>query len=198
MIKLIIFDVGGVILHFNDDIYKRMLSKKFKISYKELSTITDPLLVKMDIGKATLKDLEKALHKNFGISKRDMAWNDTYKSIARVDKEMIALIERLSKRYKIAMLTNTCRSRYVYALNRFINKGLFDGRFASCYLGMKKPDACIFHHVLRMMRSSPHGAVFIDNMAENVRGARRIGIRSIKFENHRQLVRELKSLGVSA
>ena len=196
MIKLIIFDVGGVILHFNDEIYKRMLSKKSKINYSELSAVMDPILFRMDIGKATLKDLEKALHDKFGITKGQMAWNETYKSIAKVDNKMIALIKKLSNKYEIAILTNTCRSRYIYAFKRFMDKGLFNGRFASCYLGISKPDGRIFLHVLNKMHSKPSESVFIDNTEQNVRGAQRAGINSIKFVNVVQLLRDLKKLGV--
>ncbi len=196
MIKLIIFDVGGVILYFNDEIYKHMLSKKSKIRYNELSAVMDPILLKMDIGKATLKDLERALRDKFGITKGQMAWNETYKSMAKVDNKMIALIKKLSNKYDIAILTNTCRSRYLYAFKKFMNKDLFNGRFASCYLGMSKPDGRIFNHVLKKMHSRSSESVFIDNMEQNVRGAKMAGINGIKFVNVAQLLRDLKKLGV--
>lgn len=198
MIKLIIFDVGGVILHFNDRIYKNIISKKFKINYRALSNVIDPILFDMDVGKASMTYLEKTMKTKFHLSKNDLAWNSTYQRIAKVDPKMIALIRRLSKKYEIAMLTNTCRSRYVYALHKFIDKDLFDGRFASCYLGMRKPDARIFKYVLRIMNCKASESIFIDNMRTNVLGANKVGICGITFKSSSQLIDEMKAFGIKA
>lgn len=196
MIKLIIFDVGGVILHFNDEIYKHTLSKKFQISYTAISKVIDPILLDMDIGKSSMTHLEKTMKEKFNLSKNDLAWNSTYQRIAKVDPKMISLIRKLSRKYEIAMLTNTCRSRYVYALHKFIDKGLFDGRFASCYLGMRKPDAGIFTHVLKIMNCKAQEALFIDNMSINVLGANKVGIRGITFKNSAQLINEMEAFDI--
>jgi putative hydrolase of the HAD superfamily len=198
MIKLIIFDVGGVIIHFNDELYKHDITKRFGISYSALSKVIDPLLSEMDVGGASLAQLESAMHKKFGLSKKDLAWNETYQKIARVDYKMISLIRRLSKRYKIAMLTNTCRSRYVYSLNRFIDKDIFHGRFASCYLRMRKPDKQIFDHVISMMGCGPDEALFIDNMKTNINGAVKAGIKGVLFTDQEKLLKDLKRLGIKA
>ena len=46
------------------------------------------------------------------------------------------------------------------------------------------------------MGMKPEEAIFIDNMKENVVGARKVGIKSILFIGYKPLVRDLKALKI--
>jgi glucose-1-phosphatase len=195
MIKLIIFDIGDVLINFNDEQYIRYITKKHRIDSKEFKRSLKPLVTRMEYGNLTLQDAENALAKKFKLSKMGLEWNTSYREIARLNKSVFSLVNRLSKRYTIALLSNVGRARYIEGL------GLLDGIkadrvFASCYIKMRKPEARIYRYALKKMGVNPIEAIFIDNMEENVVGARRVGITSIQFTNYGNLVKDLKRLKI--
>jgi HAD superfamily hydrolase (TIGR01509 family) len=54
--------------------------------------------------------------------------------------------------------------------------------------GVAKPDARIYHIALSRLGVSAAQTVFVDDLAENVRAARALGIRSIQFESTAQVI----------
>lgn len=71
----------------------------------------------------------------------------------------------------------------------------FDGVYVSGELKLLKPDAAIYQYVLDDLGISGADAVFIDNKAENVRGARALGITGHVFTDPGTLRAFLESLG---
>ena len=55
-----------------------------------------------------------------------------------------------------------------------------DHIYLSQDLGMRKPEARIYQHVLQSEGFSAHDAVFFDDNADNIEGANRLGITSIQ------------------
>jgi len=142
MIKLIIFDIGDVLIDFNDEQYIAYITRKHHINSEEFKRSLGPLVTKMEYGDLTLQEAENTLAKKFKLSKMGLEWNTSYREIARLDKPVFELVNRLSKRYTIALLSNVGRARYIESL------GLLDGIradkvFASCYIKMRKPEARI-------------------------------------------------------
>jgi putative hydrolase of the HAD superfamily len=57
---------------------------------------------------------------------------------------------------------------------------LFDAIVVSCDVGKRKPDPRIFHLMLGMLGGlAPEDVLFVDDMEENVAGARRVGMAAI-------------------
>ncbi len=195
MIKLIIFDIGDVLINFNDDEYINYISKKLHINAKDFTNCLNPLVVKMEYGAASLKQTEDALAKRFNTSDGSLEWIQSYRKIAKLNRQVFNLINSLSKRYKVVLLSNVGRARYIEGLQ--LIKGVkVDRVFASCYIKMRKPEARIYRYALKKMDTAPSEAVFIDNMEENVIGARKVGIKAIKFVGYEQLVKDLRKLKI--
>ena len=78
-------------------------------------------------------------------------------------------------------------------------KGLFDGAYYSCEMGMRKPDAEIFLHVLSLNGADPKRTFFIDDSIQHVEGARKAGLHAehldLSKEDVIQLVERLGLLG---
>jgi putative hydrolase of the HAD superfamily len=71
----------------------------------------------------------------------------------------------------------------------------FDAVYVSGELKLLKPDAAIYQYVLDDLGISGGDAVFIDDRAENVRGAQALGIAGHVFTNPGTLRAFLESLG---
>ena len=197
MIKAIIFDMGGVIIRFDENKYYEYLSKKYNVDENKITNIMIPLINKFDRGDITLGVLLDSVSKNIGIKIPRKSWNYVFDTDATIDWQMISLIKSLSKNYKIYMLTNVNRSRYFRTNTMLkINNKLFNKKFISCYLHMTKPDRKIYQYVLAKTNLMPNEIIFIDDLIENVNGAREVGINSIVFRGYTDLVSKLERINV--
>lgn len=112
----------------------------------------------------------------------DASWNAM---LGKIPSERMVLVEDLRMRYRVFLLSNT-NQIHVPAFMRIVQehnsirdfKQEFDGVFFSCDLGMRKPDAVIFHHMLKATNSSAERTLFIDDSIQHVEGARQAGIPS--------------------
>ncbi|MFN3874694.1 MAG: HAD family hydrolase [Flavobacteriales bacterium] len=112
----------------------------------------------------------------------DAGWNAM---LGTIPPARIALVRELKQRYQLLLLSNT-NAIHVPAFEAIIArdlgiadfKGLFHGAYYSCELGMRKPDAGIFHRVISAHGADPARTLFIDDSIQHVEGARRAGLRA--------------------
>ncbi|KAI8489369.1 Bifunctional epoxide hydrolase 2 [Branchiostoma belcheri] len=69
---------------------------------------------------------------------------------------------------------------------------LFDLVVESCRVGLRKPDPAIFHLTCRQLGVKPQEAVFLDDIGNNVKAARQLGITTILVRDFDKAVRELE------
>ena len=199
MIKAIIFDVGGVIIDFsNDDDYYPYLSKVSGASIRKIKKLIEGRLwVQLDKDEISQNELDRTVSRRLGICEKEVRWYESYEETGRINQKVINDIRKLSRNYEIAYLSNVDLSRYTYTLKLMRPyRKLFKHEFASCYLHMRKPDTKIFKYVLSKMLLKPSEAIFIDNTLENVKGARRAGLKAILFKDSRGMDADLRRLGV--
>jgi putative hydrolase of the HAD superfamily len=109
-----------------------------------------------------------------------------------------ALLDEITAagRYLMATLNNESAELNAYRIREFQLKRNFTVFLTSCYLGVRKPDAAIYQRALDITQRAPEECIFIDDRAPNIEAARRLGIRTILFENPAQLAKELMQEGV--
>ena len=83
-----------------------------------------------------------------------------------------------------------------YARDRFDFLDLFDGMVISGFEGTRKPDPAIFHILADRYAIAPADAVFIDDRAENVAAAERLGFHAMRFTTTDDLSAALASVGL--
>lgn len=199
MAKLIIFDIGGVIIDFtNDKHYYPYLARVSGRSVRAVKRIIEgPMWAALDKDQLLQKDFDRRAARRLGIEQKELRWYEIYERYGRLDRGTLSIVRRLHRNYKLAYLSNVDKSRYTWTLKLLKPYfGLFDYRFASCEIHLRKPTRLIYNYALRRARARASDALFIDNQIENVVGARRADIRSILFKNHTQLARDLRRFGV--
>jgi putative hydrolase of the HAD superfamily len=103
--------------------------------------------------------------------------------LGSIPPERIALVRQLKEQYPVLLLSNT-NAIHVPAFEAIVArengiadfKGLFHGAYYSCDLGMRKPNADIFHHVIHRHKAHPARTLFIDDSPQHVEGARKAGL----------------------
>lgn len=196
MASLIMFDIGGVVIDYSEDDYIRQVKEDSGVPYLEYRRALAPLVKKLEVGKLTTERMESILAKRFSISRYTVGYNRNYALLARPNKKVIGLVNRLHGKYKVVLLSNISKHRLTL-FNRIYGSMLHVDRiFASAYMGMRKPDPGIYKLAVSAMKTDPRDAVFVDNMIENVVGARKAGIRSIHYTGYGSLVKGLKALDI--
>ncbi len=189
-IKSVIFDIGGVIVKDYMPGYYSYLSRLSGHKARKVRELIEKATPGIEKGKTTIEAFEHKVASSLGMPVADVLWYEYFEEHVTVNVDVMDLIEELHDDYVIAYLSNIDRSKYGYT-KKVIGSGDFDYRFASCDIGMRKPEPRIFRYALRKMKLMPKETVFIDNQLENVQGARGVGIHSILYKGRRQLDIEL-------
>lgn len=131
----------------------------------------------------------------------DACWNAMLGSIP---PERIALVQRLKERYQVLLLSNT-NAIHVPAFEAIAArengipdlKALFHGAYYSCGIGLRKPDAAAFRHVLEKHGADPARTLFIDDSIQHVEGARKAGLHAEHLElGHEDVCMMVERLGL--
>lgn len=184
----ILLDLGGVLIdvdyHASAKAFKALGHADFDRLYSKAQQ--DHLFDGFEVGAlspAQFRDrIRVVLDERLTDAVIDRCWNAMLGSIPA---ERIELVERLKQRYQVLLLSNT-NAIHVPAFSAIVErengitdfKGLFHGAYYSCEIGLRKPDALAFHHVLERHGADPRRTLFIDDSEQHVVGARQAGLHA--------------------
>ena len=86
--------------------------------------------------------------------------------------------------------------RYLYAKNRAVFFGYFDGGIVSAYHQCVKPEEKIYRLLLDKYDLKPEETLFIDDIAENIEAAGKIGIDTIHLTDYNALSDRLRNKNI--
>lgn len=117
-----------------------------------------------------------------------------------VDGLMLDLVDRVrAAGVTTALATNQQSYRGSYIQANLPYAEHFDHQFHSFEVGLAKPDPGFFTHIVDTLEIAPEEAVFVDDMAINVRGAEKAGLNAVHFsgtDTYGHLRCRLQALGV--
>jgi putative hydrolase of the HAD superfamily len=121
------------------------------------------------------------------------AFRHRYHSDEAINQPIFHLLQELNGRYKLAVLSNSPPglSRWLADWNLL---DLFDTVFCSGDEGVVKPEPAAFATVLQRLGVKPEEAIFIDDTAEHIMAARKMGLQGIPFTTATALREELACL----
>lgn len=197
-IKAVLFDMGNVLLNF--DAYKaaRRFAKACRVPLTKiwLHFFTSPAEKAYTRGEISsyefYRHARRALKFPITYSAFKHYWNDIFWE----NEGMEDLLRRLKKHYLLYLVSNTNALHFQHIQDQFKLLKYFDRTFPSHRVGHRKPDREIYEKVLRQIRLPAKETVFIDDVPKFVQGARKVGMHAIRFRNKKQLLKELKRLGV--
>jgi glucose-1-phosphatase len=198
-LRAVIFDIGRVLVRVDVARAMQGLASGSALSPAELWTAIekDPRWPDWQEGRISPHDwylhLNKRLGGNLTFEQFTEVWN---RALDPVPIHQDAFIEKLSKRYRLALLSNTdpIHVRHMEATFSFF--AFFPTRIYSCSVGASKPNPLVYNAALRGVKVSADEALYIDDIAAYVEAAKRLGMAGIQFQSPAQLTSDLKSLGV--
>jgi HAD superfamily hydrolase (TIGR01509 family) len=114
----------------------------------------------------------------------------------RLDTELLAFVRRLHRRYQTAIISNAMDDLLEVITHQYPLTGAFDLIVGSAYQKVMKPAPEIFLWTLAQLGREANEAVFIDDFAHNIAGARAVGMAAIHYQSGIDLAAELAMLGV--
>jgi glucose-1-phosphatase len=198
-LRAIIFDIGRVLVKVDVARAMQGLAAGSSLSASELwSAIEkDPRWADWQEGRILPHDWYLHLAKRLGggltFSQFTEVWNCALDPTPIHDD---SFFQKLSKRYHLALLSNTDPIHVRHLEDTYSFFGFFPTRIYSCTVGASKPNPLIYREALRALKVQAQGALYIDDVAAYVEAAQRLGMKSIQFLSSLQLTSDLKSLGV--
>jgi epoxide hydrolase-like predicted phosphatase len=105
--------------------------------------------------------------------------------------DMNGLVHRARKKgIKTALLSNSWGNNYP----RHGWDDMFDEVIISGEVGMRKPDAEIYHHTLELLKVKPTESVFVDDLAHNIKGAAELGMIGVLHVDYNSTKMELEAI----
>lgn len=114
--------------------------------------------------------------------------------------EMLAVVEALRPNYKMAAITNNvARDEPSQKRTSGLDAhSLFEVVVESAMVGARKPEPRIFQIACDLLGVAPEDAVFLDDLGANLKGARALGMRTIKVDHTTSAIDELEAvLGIT-
>ncbi len=198
VIKNIVFDVGNVLVRYDPDF---IVSCAFP-AHEDPKTLVNGIFkhqtwYELNLGHITESDALKEYHSRLGIPL------DQLESMAQIIKESlvpipggIELLKQLHATYPLYALTDNTHEIMAYLQQRYDFWPLFKGVVVSASLGHLKPSKEIFDYLLNTYELVADETLFLDDIARNVEGARKVGIQAIQFETTDQAIHEMKQMGI--
>lgn len=199
MIKTLIFDLGKVIIPFD-----------FKRGYQGLEQVcgypaaeiprriaTTDLVQRFESGLIGpvdfVEQLSLVLDLRINYDQFCQIWSSIFLPDPLIPE---SLLEGLSKRYRLLLLSNTNAIRFDMLEKTYPLLRHFHHMVLSYRVGAMKPSPAIFREALARAECRPEECFFTDDIAEYVAAAKREGIDAVQFESRAQIEQELMARGI--
>lgn len=200
-ISAIFWDVGGVLLSNAWDHNERKEAfAKFELDAAEFEKRHEPIVESFETGTMSLDQyLDQTVFYRERPFMRDDFKQFMY-SCSRPNADALDIARLLAKSRTVRMgtINNESRELNAFRIDKFDLRSIFDVFVSSCFVKLRKPDPAIYRLALDLTQRSPEECCFIDDRAENLVPAQKLGIHIIQMRSADQLREELQKLGVGA
>ncbi|HEY0909221.1 MAG TPA: HAD-IA family hydrolase, partial [Bradyrhizobium sp.] len=149
-------------------------------------------------GEASDAEFFAALRRTLGVDISDAQFLEGWNAIfAGEIPGMNALLARAARRLPLYAFSNTNRPHIEHFSKSFADVlGHFREIFLSSTIGLRKPDAAAYDHVVKAIGVPAQRIVFFDDLAENIEGARARGLTAVHVTSPDDVARALAELGI--
>ena len=193
-ITTVVFDIGNVLVQWDPrHLYRRIFATHDEVEHFLGNVCTSAWNLEIDGGKPFAEAVEELVARfpEHGMEIRafDGRWNEMVPGLV---PGTLALMERLEARgVPLYAITNFSAEKFAESRLRFPFFDRFRGTIVSAHERLLKPERAIFELLLARYRLQAEECLFIDDSADNVAGARAVGMAAHHFKAAVALEKEL-------
>jgi glucose-1-phosphatase len=196
-LRAIIFDIGRVLIRMNVA-RATDLAEGLSLSPEEIWSALqkDPRWLDWQEGRISPRDWHQHLSRRLGGKLSFEQFVDVWNSA--LDPTPIqehSFLEKLSRRYRLAVLSNTDPLHLAHMERSYDFLSLFPVHIYSCRVGACKPSPLIYKQALLACKVRAQEGIYVDDVAAYARAAQRLGMGSIVYKCPDQLQADLRQLG---
>ncbi|MCI0430556.1 MAG: HAD family phosphatase [Rhodospirillales bacterium] len=199
MPRTVVFDLGNVLVRWNPRLlYEQLITDADELEQFFDTVITHDWIRAQDAGRPFDEGIAVLTAQFPHYESEIRAFRERWEEMVpgAIDGTVEILAELRERQTPLYALTNWSHETFPIARPRFPFFDWFDGIVVSGEIGMVKPDARIYRHLLGRFGLTADDCVFIDDSAANVAGAEAVGITGLHFQSPDRLRRELARLGL--
>lgn len=199
MIKAVIFDVGGVLVRTEDRAPRRALEVRLGLQPGEAETLVynSAKGQQAQRGEITAQELWRWIQTRFCFDDAAVAaFRREFWGGDRLNASLLTLVQSLRPRYQMAIISNAMDDLLLTLTDVYPMADDFDLIVGSAYERVMKPAPEIFLRTLARLDREPAEAIFIDDFAHNVAGARAVGMAAIHYTPDLDIAATLAKYGV--
>lgn len=195
--KNIVFDFGGVLVDWNPHhLYDKYFGSREKAEWFLNNICLYSWNLQMDGGKPFAEGVAELQAEHPEWSEAIAIYHTRWIEMMNGEIEgMASVIRRLKMAgYGVYGLTNWSAETFPMVRDTYPVFQEFDGIVVSGEEHLLKPDEAIYRCLLERYALQAEESLFVDDNADNVVGARNVGMKAIQFTSAEELERELKDV----
>jgi FMN phosphatase YigB (HAD superfamily) len=193
-----IFDLGGVLVrHDNEVLYDRLAAccaDAVEARPKVEAWLCDE---RIGTGRLEIHTLYRHLRNSLGLRASYPYFLDLWSSHFSEEPGMEAVVERLARHHRMVLFSNTNAPHIEHIRATYPVVARFHATYLSYEIGLVKPHAGSFLHVMELERRKPGDCIFIDDRPDNTGAARALGMHTVTFTGPDDLAVALERYGVA-
>ena len=199
--KLLIFDLGGVLIDLHVD---RSFAALVELGVEpslltERNCLMNSCMMQFDRGDISKDEMFGYIASSLPATVRDRLGENLEDTVQKIWNMMLGcyapykfsrIQELRSRGYRVVMLSNTNDGHWDEIERIFLHcigepiGNFFDAFYLSYRMHLRKPEKEIFEEVLKVEGVKPSESVFFDDSAENCNVARALGIDAVLMERN--------------
>jgi glucose-1-phosphatase len=196
--KALIFDLGRVLVYFDFARAYRTLEAYCPCLAPEMPKrlFTTDLVQRLETGRISPRDFHAGFSQLIQLDLDYERFCGIWTSIFTHELLPESLLENLSKRYRLVLLSNTNPIHFEMIRAAYPHLKHFHELTLSYEVGALKPEKAIYRAAIERAGCEPGECFYTDDIPEFVEGGRRAGMDAVQFESREQLERELGARGI--
>lgn len=201
--SVLIFDFGNVISFFDYMIISERFGKRLGLSAESFWTLAEergmaPMLAEFERGALSASEFSSRFQERVGLTIPFEEFAADWEDIFELNESVAGLIPGLKRQGHALVLGSNTNAIHAPFYRRKFRETLdhFDHFVYSHEVLIMKPGRGFFEACVQAASATPESCVFIDDIEENVEGARAAGLIGLHYQNTPQLVADLRELGV--
>ncbi|HEX5194782.1 MAG TPA: HAD family phosphatase [Solirubrobacteraceae bacterium] len=196
-IEAVVLDIGGVLERTPETGWRDRWAARLGLPRATFDARLAPVARAGSLGEIDLAEVERRLAAAYGLDDEALAelMDDLWcEYLGSLDEPVAEYFASLRPRYRTGILSNSFAGAREREQAAYGFAQMCDAVVYSHEEGVLKPDPRSYAIVCERLGVVPARAVFVDDVAANVDGARAVGMRGILFTDAEGAIEELRGL----